>query len=175
MRTRYAVATLTCAAIVPVLAALFVPASAATPQRGGGMMGGGSTESAVMGGERAREMTPFERFADRLRLDQKEQVPQAIEIFNAGAAEARPVGVELLQLRQRILNIYLSDQPAELQPAMEAYTAAATKMAAIEAATFAKVFAILKPNQHSRAPQAFELMAGFYQAGPARGGRGGQP
>lgn len=124
-----------------------------------------------MGGAAARELTPFERFADKLKLDNKTQVPQVAEIFNAAATEAGPVGRELLQLRQRLLNVELSGQADQLQPALDAYTEASARMSAIEAATFAKVYALLEPKQQSRAPEAFELMAGFFQSGPVRSGR----
>jgi hypothetical protein len=126
-----------------------------------------------MRGEQARAMTPFEEFASRLRLDQKEQVPRVAEIFNDAAAEAAPVGRQMLQLRQDLLNVELSDGAPDRQAIIDAYTAAAARMVSIEAAAFEQVYALLKPNQQSRAPQAFELMAGFFQSGPVRtaGGR----
>jgi hypothetical protein len=51
-------------------------------------------------------------------------------------------------------------------------------MTGIEAEAFGKVYALLKPNQQSKAPQAFELMAGMFAGGGMGGGmgrgRGGQ-
>ena len=38
--------------------------------------------------------------------------------------------------------------------------------------TFAKIYAMLKPNQQANAPQAFAIMAGMFQPSPARGGGG---
>jgi hypothetical protein len=55
---------------------------------------------------------------------------------------------------------------------IDAYAVSAARMASIETAAFQKVYALLEPNQQSRAPQAFELMAGFFQSGPVRGGGG---
>jgi hypothetical protein len=138
--------------------------------------GGGGVEAAVMGGESARAMTPFEEFADRLKLDQKTQVPAVAELFNAAAANAAPFGVELLQLRQKLLNLELAGQTAETKPVLDAIAVASARMSRIEATTFAKIYALLKPNQQSRAPQAFAQMAGFFQATPSagRGGRGGR-
>ena len=137
--------------------------------------GPGGVESSVMGGEGARALTPFEEFADRLKLDQKTQVPAVLELFNAAASGAAPIGVELLQLRQKLLNLELQGQTAEMKPVLEAITVASAKMSRIEATTFAKVYALLKPNQQSRAPQAFAQMAGFFQSTPSgRGGRGGR-
>ncbi len=171
MRARWFFAALGLVALAPALWAL--PA----PQRGGGggITGPGGVEGAVMGSESAREMTPFEEFADRLKLDKKTQVPQAAEIVNAAAAEAAPVGVQMLQLRQRLLNDDLSGDAAEAKSVLDAYTAAAAKMSHIEADAFSKIYALLEPNQQSRAPQAFALMAGFFQSTPGsgRGGRGG--
>jgi hypothetical protein len=128
-----------------------------------------------MGGEVARAMTPFEQFADRLKLDQKTQVQPVAEIFNAAAAQAAPVGIELLQLRQKLLNLELQGS-ADTKPVVDEIAAAAAKMTRIEATTFAKIYALLKPNQQSRAPQAFAQMAGFFQSTPnsGRGGRGGR-
>ena len=40
-------------------------------------------------------------------------------------------------------------------------------MTNIEAEAFGKIYALLKPNQQSKAPQAFELMAGMFAGAPA--------
>ena len=42
------------------------------------------------------------------------------------------------------------------------YAAAAAQMTKIEADAFAKIYAMLKPNQQAKAEQAFELMAGMF-------------
>ena len=55
-------------------------------------------------------------------------------------------------------------------------------MTGIEAEAFGKLYALLKPNQQSKALQAFELMAGLFAgtgmpgggAGRGRGGEGRQ-
>jgi hypothetical protein len=138
----------------------------------GAQRGGGGTVAGIPAAPTARAMTPFEEFADRLRLDQKDQVPQVVEIFNAAAVEAAPVGREMLQIRQTLLNVELNDAADQRQAVIDAYAAAAARMASIETAAFQKVYALLEPNQQSRAPQAFELMAGFFQSGPVRGGGG---
>ena len=135
--------------------------------------GAGGVQSGAPPSEGVRALTPFEKFADRLKLDEKTQVPAAQEIFTAAATEAAPVAVEMLQIRQKLLNVALSGSPEDQKAAEGAYTVAAAKMAGIEAAAFAKVYATLKPNQQSNAPQAFALIAGFFQAaGPSGGGRG---
>ena len=92
--------------------------------------------------------------------------------------EARQLDVaqkRLLQLRQQMVNVALAGKPDdEMKPVVEAYTAAAAQMAGIEARAFAKIYATLKPDQQSRAGQAFALMAGIFQPAAPRGpgGRG---
>src|SRR5438132_14414436 len=61
-----------------------------------------------------------------------------------------------------------------MKAAVDAYAAAAAKMAGVEARAFASVYATLKPNQQSNAPQAFALMAGMFQPAPPRAGGRGQ-
>jgi hypothetical protein len=135
--------------------------------------GRGGVESGAPPSDGVRALTPFEQFAGRLKLDEKTQVPGTQEIFTAAAQEAGPVAVEMLQLRQKLLNAVLSGSPEDQKAVEGAYAVAAAKMAGIEAAAFAKVYATLKPNQQSNAPQAFALIAGFFQAAaPAGGGRG---
>jgi hypothetical protein len=93
------------------------------------------------------------------------------------AKEAVPVAQEMLRTRQVLVNAELGSKPDEVKAALETYSAAAAKMAALEAQAFAKIYALLKPNQQSRAPQAFTLMAGIFvpPAPPApRPGRGGR-
>ena len=138
-----------------------------------GQTGAGAMPSG-MGSEGARALTPFEEVAGKFHLDEKTQVPAAIEIFNAAAAEAGPVGVQLLQIRQRILNAHLNGTPDDAKTAQAEYATAQAKMAAIEANTFAKVYGLLKPNQQKDADKAFALMAGFFQSQGAARGRGGR-
>jgi hypothetical protein len=119
--------------------------------------------------------TPFQQFADRLKLDAKIQKPLAEEVFAEASKEAAPVAQEMLQLRQRLVNMSLSAAPDETKPVVAAYTAAAAKMTGIEARAFAKVYVTLKPNQQAGASQAFGIMAGIFQPTMARGGgRGGR-
>lgn len=165
------------ALLAGVTAAMIGQPLAATPapqKGGGGITGAGGVESSVMGDEGARPMTPFEEFADKLKLDQKTQAPAVRELFNAAASNAAPIGVELLQLRQQLLNVERKGQTSEAKPLMDAITAASAKMARIEATTFVKVYGLLKPNQQAKAPQAFAQMAGFFQSTPNAGGRGGR-
>ncbi|MBM3749807.1 MAG: hypothetical protein FJW21_01315 [Acidimicrobiia bacterium] len=136
----------------------------ALAQRGGG----GS------GAPPMRPNTPFEDFVEALRLDLDDQVPPVQTLMVAGAKDTAPLVSELFQIRQQILNAELTNDAAAKAPALQAYVAGSTKMAAAEAATFAKVYALLRPNQQSRAPGAFAQMAGFFfpPANPGAAGRG---
>jgi hypothetical protein len=125
-----------------------------------------------------QKRTPFEQLADRLKLEQKAQLPLVDTILVDAGKEAAPIGQKMLELRQRLVNLALQNKSDEIQPVVEAYTAAAAQMTGIEARAFAKIYATLKPNQQSSAAQAFAIMAGMFQPpaprGPGgRGGRGG--
>lgn len=146
----------------------------AAPSVPRGQTGSQGAERALMGGETVRALTPFEEFAGKLHLDGKTQQPAAIEIINAAASQAGPIGLQLLQIRQRILNGGLSGTPDDVKAATAEYVAVETKMATIEANAFAKVLALTKPNQQKDAPQAFAILAGFFQRTAAAGGRGGR-
>ena|SRR5215210_9290223 len=132
-------------------------------------------EERTMSVERVQVKTPYQLFAEKLKLDSKTQVPAVEEILSGAAKEAAPVGMEMLQFRQQLVNLALSNKPDEMKPVVAAYAAAAAKMTGIEARAFAKVYATLKPNQQSVASQAFAIMAGMFQAqAPGSGARGGQ-
>ena len=118
------------------------------------------------------EPLPGEKLIDKLKLDGKTQAPQVRLLLMDASRDAAPVGQKLLELRQRLINLELQKKPDEIAPAVEAYAAAAAEMAAIEARTFAKIYALLKPNQQPNAPQAFAIMSGMFQPPPPRGGGG---
>ena len=131
-------------------------------------------ENDVFAGERVQVRTPAQQVADRLKLDAKTQVPVVDRIFADAMKEAAPIGVQMLQLRQQLVNLELGKKPDEMKAVVDAYAAAAAKMAGVEARAFASVYATLKPNQQSNAPQAFALMAGMFQPPPPRAGGRGQ-
>ena len=116
-----------------------------------------------------------------LRLDNKTQVPPVQQILSAAQQEAAPVVQQMLQLREQMLNHAAAGRTAELDAASTQYETAATALAQLEAKAFAKILALLKDNQKSRATESFGLMGGLFlpaahliNAGPA-GGRGGAP
>jgi hypothetical protein len=153
------------ACLVLVSAAVAVAGSQDLPKMNTG-------ESDVFPTVRVQPRTPVQQIADRLKLDPKTQLPAFEQIVSEAMKEAAPVGQEMLQLRQQIVNLELAKKVPEMQAAVDAYAAAAQKMTGIEARAFAKVYATLKPTQQSNASQAFALMAGIFQPSMSGGGRG---
>jgi hypothetical protein len=144
------------------------------PAGGGG--GGGGGQSGLPSDINAPRTIP-QQFASKLKLD-KTQAPAVDQILTAAANQAAPAAAQMLQNRQRMLNALHANNADEAKAAQDAYAASATDIARIEAAAFAKVYALLKPNQQKEAPQAFALLAGLFSnpstGGPAPGrGRGG--
>jgi len=133
-------------------------------------------EERVMGAERSQPRTPFQQLADRLKLDAKTQVPEVDRILSDAVREAGPIAARMLQLRQQLVNLSLANKPDDARPVLEAYTSAAATMTGIEARAFAKINAMLKPNQQAGAAQAFAIMAGMFQtpAPSSAGARAGQ-
>jgi hypothetical protein len=169
MFSRFLLTAAAGAVLVPALVAMPAPQTAPLSRESTG-------EDRAMGVERVQPRTPFQLFADRLKLDAKTQVPVVEQILSDANKEAAPVGQQMLQIRQQLVNLALANKAEEMKPLVDAYTAAAAKMTGIEASAFAKVYATLKPNQQSNAPQAFAIMAGMFQPAAPRGGgpRGGQ-
>ena len=120
------------------------------------------------------EPLPGEQMIDRLKLDSKTQAPEVRLLLMDASRDAAPVAQKLLEIRQRLANLALQNRTDEMPAATDAYAAAAAEMAGIEARTFAKIYAMLKPNQQANAPQAFAIMAGMFQPSPGRGGGGGR-
>ena len=118
--------------------------------------------------------TPLQELADKLRLDQK-QFPPVQQLFTEAAKEAAPIAQEMVELRRQLVNLELTNRSAEAKPVLDAYARAATSMAGLETRVFQQIYATLRPNQQSRAGEAFALMAGLFQSSPARGrgSRGG--
>jgi hypothetical protein len=123
---------------------------------------GGSAEGRGSGAPPMRVNTPFEDFVEALRLDDRSQVPETQRLMTGGASGAAGLVKEMIQARQQLLNLEANGRAEEKGPVLAAYANEAARMAAAEAATFGQVYALLRPNQHSRAPRAFDQMAGFF-------------
>ncbi len=117
---------------------------------------------------------PGEKMIDRLKLDDKTQAPDVRLLLMDASRDAIPVAQKLLDIRVQLGNLALQNKVDQMPAAADAYAAAASEMTAIEARTFIKIYAMLKPNQQPNAAPAFAIMAGMFQPPPGRGSRGGQ-
>ena len=162
--------------LVLVLTLTTLAGPAFAQEEGGGGPGpgaGGGGGSGLPSDINAPRTIP-QQFAAKLKLD-KVQGPAVDQILTAAATQAAPPAAQMLQLRQRMLNALHAGRGDEVKAAQDAYASAAADVARIEAAAFAKVYALLKPNQQKDAPQAFALIAGLFSISPTGGGaaRGG--
>lgn len=106
----------------------------------------------------AHEPTPFERFAEKLRLDEGKQLPPTAKILSGGAAEGAQIGREMIQARLRLIDL---DGKPEAAAVLDAFTVSARKLTALDVKTFQQVYALLEKGQQSKAPEAFVLTAGL--------------
>ena len=158
-------------------------AGAASAQRGGG--GGGGGDEGGMGGGmgsmesnvQVRRQTRQEMLIDKLKLN-KEQKEEAAKILSAAMEKAAPTRELLSRGRAVIANTITGKGSEEdLKKLLAEYATVSARLTGIEAETFAKLFAMVKPNQRAKASQAFELMDGMFDGGGIQGGgrgRGGQ-
>jgi hypothetical protein len=132
---------------------------AATPllaQGGGGMTRPGSELPPGLG----QASSLVQRFFDHLRLN-GDQTDAAEEALTAAAQEAGPMVEDMLGLRRQWANAEWQGDAAGIRASFEAYGKVATAMVALEADAFAKINAVLQPNQQERAAEAFDIMAGI--------------
>ncbi len=130
---------------------------------GGGRGGGrGGMDMAPNIGPR-RVLSKPEQIIEKLKLN-KDQKDEFEKIMNSGREEAKPVQEAMIKLRGQLASAMVQGAAdADMKKAMDNYAAAAAQMTAIEAKAYGKLYAILKPNQQSKGPQAFELMAGLFE------------
>ena len=151
---------------------------------GGGMGGGGGGGSRNQGGQmddmsgmgggmpRAQRQSRFDQIADKLKLS-KDQKEQAQTIMDAGREEATGLRESMAKARLEITEAMLNGKSDDdVKKAEDGYSAEVAKLTGLEAKTFAKIYALLKPNQQSKAPQAWDLMADIFSAGGRGAGRG---
>jgi Spy/CpxP family protein refolding chaperone len=137
---------------------------------GRGGMGGGMGDMGG-GGGMVRRQSKFDQIADKLKLN-KEQKEQVQTILDAGREEAAPLRETVAKARLGIADVLLSGKSDdEVKKAQDAYAAEVAKVTGVEAKTFAKIYALLKPNQQAKAPQAWDLMADIFTTGGRGGGR----
>lgn len=154
-------------------------ASAQEEMGGGGSRGGGGGRGGDMGGmggmggAMPRKATKTELFVDKLKLNQ-EQKEEAQKILSAALERLGAVRMEMDDRRAKIAGALIDGKSeADVKTLLDQYTVSYAQMMKIQADAFAKILATLKPNQTSKADQAFELLSGMFTASGARGGRGG--
>jgi hypothetical protein len=141
--------------------------------RGGGGRGGGGGSETGGGMPQVRRQTKAEMLFDKLKLN-KEQREEAVTILSAAMEKAAPVRDQINKGRMVIANAITGKASEEdIKNLLGQFTAVNAQMTGIEAEAFGKLYATLKPNQQSKAPQAFELMAGMFAGGGMQGGGGG--
>ena len=166
--------------LVRFLLTAVLAAGFASAQRGGG--GGDEGNIGVGGGPSAgpgapmtqvRRQTKQEMLFDKLKLN-KEQKEEAAKILSAAMEKAAPTRDLLTKGRIVIANnITGKGSEEDLKKMWGEFTSVNATMTGIEAEAFGKLYALLKPNQQAKAPQAFELMAGMFAGGGMPGGGGG--
>jgi len=144
----------------------------------GGMKGGGGGGMNDMGGgmgggmPRGQRPSRFDQVADKLKLN-KEQKEQAQTIVDAAREEAAPLRESVAKSRLGIADALVNAKgDDEVKKAQDAYAAEVVKMTGVEAKAFGKIYALLKPNQQSKAPLAWDLMADMFSSSGRGGGRG---
>ena len=109
--------------------------------------------------------------AEKLKLD-KEQKQQLHDILMAATQETAPLRSQISNARVQLATAIIENKSEDaVKQAQAAYSNVAAQLAGIEEKTFAKIYAILKPNQQPRASQGFELLATMFEQ-PAGRGRG---
>jgi hypothetical protein len=169
--------------LVRLLLTAVLAAGLASAQRGGG--GGGGDEGGMGGGggrggggdmgagmPQVRRLSKTEMLFEKLKLN-KDQKEAAQTILSAATEKAAPTRDLLNKGRQVIANALLGKASEDdIKKLMGEYATVGATMTGIEAEAFGKIYALLKPNQQSKAPQAFELMAGMFAGSGMGGGMG---
>ena len=146
---------------------------------GGGGRGGSMSDPSVGGGNMGRasyhKESKAEQVANRLKLS-SDQKTEYNSILQSTWKDAAPIVQQVLKSHQDLANAMLNGKSeAEVSPLNQALSDAEFQMTGVEVKTFQKIIALLKPNQMSKAPEAFDLMAGiFLPQGAGRGGWGGR-
>jgi hypothetical protein len=157
--------------LVRLLLTAILATTLATAQ---GKKGGGTSNN--MGDiPRARTLSKFELFAEKLKLN-KEQKDDALNALNAAMEESAPVREQMDKSRVAVGAALIDGKTGdELKKLTDDVTSASAQLIVVEAKAFSKIYASLKPNQQAKAGQAFELLAETIdRPGGGRSGGGGR-
>ena len=163
--------------LVRFLLTAVLAAGLALAQRGGGGLSrdeGGIANAIGSGGGRAQvpSLTREDVLFDKLKLT-KEQREEAAKILSTAKEKAAPARDLLAKRRIAIANAITGKaSDGDLKVLLGEYTALNATMTGVEAEAFGKLYALLNPNQQSKAPQTFELMTALFAGGGTGGGTG---
>ncbi|MGB7759488.1 MAG: periplasmic heavy metal sensor [Bryobacteraceae bacterium] len=130
------------------------------------------------GGMLAQRQTQLDQFADKLKLN-KEQRAQAETIMDAAREAMGPAQQKLIEVRKNLAAALIGGQSDDaIDKLTKTYTSLSVQAKELETNAFAKICALLKPNQQPKAVQNFGLMAQLVESGqmggPTGGGQRGQ-
>lgn len=154
-----------------VVALLAVTLASAQGKKGGGSKGGGGGD---MPASMMSRPSKAEQLVDKLKLS-NEQKQEVQNIVNAAFEQSLPLRQQIDQGRVNIAGALIGGKSGEeINKMMGDYTILVAQMTDIEAKTFNKIYASLKPNQQAKAGQAFELLVAVLETPNPGGGRGGR-
>jgi hypothetical protein len=166
--------------LIRLLLASALAAGLASAQRGGGGGGGGgdatdAAATASAGMQRAQAPNKMDVVADKLHLN-KDQKAQAATIFAAAQEAATPINEQIRLGRNDATVAILEGKTGDdLNKVNAHYADLLAQKAAVEAAAYGKLYAILDAKQQAKAAQVFaEQMDGMFDGGRGRGNRGGR-
>jgi hypothetical protein len=141
----------------------------------GGGPGGNDTVGGLGNDGRAHgqaKPSKAEQVAERLKLSAEQKVTYT-SLLQETQKDAAPIIQQVQKSRNDLANGTLNGKSeAELVPLKQALSDAEFQMMGVEVKTFQKIVAMLKPNQVSKAPEAFDLMADIFLQSGGRGGGG---
>lgn len=139
--------------------------------QGGGGGGWGKRSEDPSGGMLAQRQSQLDQFAEKLKLN-KEQRAEAETILDAAREEMGPAQQKLLEARRNLAAALIGGRSSDaVDKLTKTYTSLSAQTKAMEAKAFAKICALLKPNQQSKAVQNFGLMAQLVEQGQMGGGQ----
>ena len=158
-------------------------ATLALAQRSGGEMGGQGGNMGPVGASRGPRTgnSEMQRVERQSKLDttaakikrSHEQRDTEQTIFMAALEESKPLGEQIMKARDEIAEAMIAGKSEDdIKKMLDEYVGLAAQMTGIETKAFAKVYALLKPNQQPKAPAAFEIMYGMFGARTGGGSRG---
>jgi hypothetical protein len=137
------------------------------PANNGGNMGAGMSNAPMIPMKKASKA---DLVADRLKMT-PEQRSELNTILDSTFKDAGAIIQQLIKSRTDVANAMLNSRSEEqMAPLVHALDDAQFQMTGVEVKAFQRIVALLKPNQTSKAPEAFDLMADiFLPQGGARG------